>query len=152
LEGPLWPFLFSLCRAEGPRINFKKIGGGVTRYQHLSVYQALYSLSLQVYRLKLKLPKSVKHDLGQIFFESTVRCIRGVILANGSANKVRPLQQTLLEFETLWVYSRLLFDLRAISTGEFKNLSEILSDSGKQLNAWLKWEKQHAKIAVPPEP
>jgi hypothetical protein len=128
------------------------MGGGVARYQHLSVYQALYSLSLQTYRLKLKLPKSLKHDLGQIFFESAIRCVRGVILANGSANKVRPLQQTLLEFETLWVYSRLLFDLRAISTGEFQNLSEILTDAGKQLNAWLKWEKQQAKLVVTPKP
>ena len=120
--------------------------------EHLSVYQALYSLSLQTYRLKLKLPKSVKHDLGQVFFESSVRCVRGVILANGSANTVRPLQQTLLEFETLWVYSRLLFDLRAISSGEFKNISEILTDSGRQLNAWLKWEKQQAKVPVSPKP
>ena len=124
----------------------------MARYQHLPVYQALYSLSLQSYRLKLKLPKTLKHDLGQVFFETAVRCVRGVILANGSANKVRPLQQVLLEFETLWVYSRLLFDLRAISSGEFRTLSENLADAGKQLNAWLKWERQQAKIAVSPGP
>jgi hypothetical protein len=117
----------------------------MARYQHLSVYQAMYSLSLQVYRLKLKLPKSLKHDLGQVFFESTIRCVRGIILANGGVNKIRPLQQVLLEFETLWVYARLLFDLKAISAGEFKVLSESMNGAGKQLNAWLKWEKQQNK-------
>ena len=123
----------------------------MARYQHLPVYQALYTISLQTYRLKLKLPKSLKHDLGQIFFESSVRCLRGVVVANGSANKIRPLQQVLLEYETLWVYSRLLFDLRAISGGEFKVLSGLLTDAGKQLNAWLKWEKQQSKTS-PPSP
>jgi hypothetical protein len=122
----------------------------MARYQHLPVYQALYTLSLQTYRLKLKLPKSLKHDLGQIFFESAIRCLRGVILANGSVNKMRPLQQVLLEFETLWVYSRLLFDLRAISSGEFEVLSGLLTDAGKQLNSWLKWEKQQNKISPSP--
>jgi hypothetical protein len=111
----------------------------------------MYSLSLQVYRLKVKLPNSLKHDLGQIFFESTVRCVRGIILANGSVNKIRPLNQVLLEFETLWLYARLLFDLNAVSAGEFKVLSESLNGAGKQLNAWLKWEKQQSK-AAPPAP
>ena len=119
----------------------------MARYQHLSVYQALYSLCLQIYKLKLKLPKTLKHDLGQTFFEGSVRCLRGVILANGSVSKIRPLQQVLLEFETLWVYSRVLFDLKAISAGEFRLLSETMTETGKQLNAWLKWEKQHKKEA-----
>jgi hypothetical protein len=121
----------------------------VARYQHLPVYQALHALSLQTYRLKIKLPKHLKHDLGQIFFEASIRCLRGVILANGSANKVRPLQQVLLEFETLWVYLRLFFDLRAISSGEFQVFSEALTNTGKQLNAWIKWEKQQGKQATP---
>ncbi|MBY0471377.1 four helix bundle protein [bacterium] len=121
----------------------------MARYQHLPVYQALYSLNLKIYRLKLKLPKSLKHDLGQLFFETSVRCLRGVVLANGSANKVPALQRVLLEFETLWVYSRLLFDLRAISSGEFQVLSESLASTGKQLQAWLKWEKQQTKALAP---
>ena len=117
----------------------------MARYQHLPVYQALYALSVHSYRLKIKLPKTLKHDLGEIYFEAVVKCLRGVILANGSVNKIRPLQQVLLEFETLWVYSRLLLELRGISAGEFQVLSEMLNSLGKQLNAWLKWEKSQLK-------
>src|SRR3989338_5609458 len=117
----------------------------MARYQHLSVYQSLYALSLHVYRLKLKLPKFLKHDLGEVFFETTIRLLRGVVLANGSVYKVRPLEQVLLKFETLWVYSRILFDLKAVSTGEFQVLSEAINGSGKQLNAWLKWERASNK-------
>ena len=39
---------------------------------------------------------------------------------------------------------RLLFDLRGITEGEFKVLSEQLSSIEKQTQAWLKWQQNQS--------
>ncbi len=73
------------------------------------------------------------------------------MVANGHENKIRHLQILALELETLWTFSRLLYDLRAISEGEFKVLSKMLSDIGPQIQAWLKWERQNKRSKQPPK-
>ncbi|MBY0472496.1 four helix bundle protein [bacterium] len=112
----------------------------MSRYEHLSLYQACYTFSREIYRIKLKLPAALKHDLGAQVFTSCLRCLRCVIFANGSQRKSRPLQELLLEIESLRTYTRLLHDLRGISKGEFQTLSERLREMAAQANAWHKWE------------
>jgi len=107
----------------------------MARYQHLPVYQTIYSITRELYRLKIKFPKHLKNDLGELFCASGLRCIRCVIFANGSQKKMKALQELLLEVETLWTLSRLAYDLQGISKGEFQVLSEKLSELGKQANA-----------------
>ena len=119
----------------------------MARYQHLPLYQLTFALVREIYRLKLKLPNALKHDLGSMLFASSLRCIRCVVLANGSEKKSRYLQEYLLEIEMLWTLSRLLYDLRGISKGEFQLLSERIADLGPQVSAWLKWEKKRLKEA-----
>ena len=114
----------------------------MARYQHLPIYKSCYVFSRECYRLKLKLPKMLKHDLGSEVFRSSLRCLKLIVLANGSQQKIKYLQSLLSEVEILWFYLRLLYDLRAISKGEFKVISERLADLGKQTNAWLNWEKK----------
>jgi hypothetical protein len=113
----------------------------MARYQHLPVYKAFYAFSREVYRIKLKLPQSLKHDLGSMLFMSSLRCIRCVVFANGAQKKLRPLQELLLEVEGLWTLLRLLYDLKGISKGEFEVLTARLGEASPQVNAWLKWEK-----------
>jgi len=83
----------------------------MARYQHLPVYQTIYSITRELYRLKIKFPKHLKNDLGELFCASGLRCIRCVIFANGSQKKMKALQELLLEVETLWTLSRLAYDL-----------------------------------------
>ena len=90
--------------------------------------------------MKQKLPKDLKHDLGSMTFQATLRCIRCIVFANGLKTKQKPLQELLLEIEMLWSYLRLLHDLRGVSRGEFQVLTERLESIGKQANAWQKWE------------
>jgi hypothetical protein len=120
----------------------------MARYQHLPIYQTAYSLTREIYRLKIKFPKVLKNDLGELLCASSLRCIRCVIFANGSQKKIKPLQELLLEVETLWTFSRLAYDLQAISKGEFQVLSEKLSDLSKQVNAWHRWEKENLRPII----
>ena len=117
----------------------------MARYHHLPVFQKCYAFSKQIYQLKLGLPKAIKHDLGSDFFCSTLRCIKLVIFANGLETKEKALKEVILELEVQWVYLRLLHDLKALSSGQFKELSSRLSEIGAQASAWLAWEKKQKR-------
>lgn len=114
----------------------------VARTQHLPLYSASYVFVREIYRIRIKLPKTLKHDLGRELFESALKILKCVVLANRSHDKSRYISRLLLEIEVQWAFLRLLFDLRGITEGEFKVLSERLTDIGKQANAWLKWHKE----------
>ncbi len=78
-------------------------------------------------------------------FRSSLRLIRGIVIANGSKEKLKVLQQIALEIELLWVYFRMLFDFQGISRGQFQVLSEQLTEISKQNQNWIKWAKEQAK-------
>jgi hypothetical protein len=121
----------------------------MSRYEHLPLYQSCYTFCREIYRIKLKLTTSLKHDLGAQSFSSSLRCLRCVVFANGSVRKNRPLQELLLEIESLRTYVRLLLDLRGISKGEFQVLSERLREVATQANAWSQWERERIRKADP---
>jgi hypothetical protein len=52
------------------------------------------------------------------------------------------LKHLILEIEVQWVLFRLLFDLRGISEGEFKVMTDRLSEISKHSESWLKWEQE----------
>ena len=117
----------------------------MARFQHLPLYQATYSLCLHAYRLKLKMSKSLKHDAGEAFVTNCLKCLKIIVIANQLQDKKKHLDMLHFEFEMLWVSSRLLLDMRGITPGEFKLVSETLTDIGKQVQAWRKWERQNVK-------
>ena len=95
------------------------------------MYQACYQFAKEIYRLKVKLPKTLKNDLGQEAFATSLKVVKCVALASRSQDKSRLILRLLAEIEAQWVFLRLLFDLRGISEGEFKVLSERGSDIEK---------------------
>ncbi|MFH1263154.1 MAG: four helix bundle protein [Pseudomonadota bacterium] len=120
----------------------------MARYQHLPLYQFCYALTRELYRLRIKLPKTLKHDLGSTLCSSALHCLKLIIVANGQPDKEPALRSLRLEIECLWTYSRLLYDLRGISAGEFKVLSEKLSEVASQAQAWLRWERKQKSNIV----
>lgn len=117
----------------------------MARFQHLPLYQATYGLCLHAYRLKLKMSKNLKHDAGEAFVTNCLKCLKIIVIANQLQDKRKHLDMLHFEFEMLWVSSRLLLDMRGITPGEFKLVSETLTDIGKQVQAWRKWERQDVK-------
>ena len=113
--------------------------------RHLPLYAAAYAFSKEIYRLKIKLPKAMKHDLGQEAFHSAIKILKCIVIANQLKDKSVTLSRLLLEIEVLWVFLRLIFDLRGLSEGEFKVLSERLASIEKQAQAWLQWQQKAAK-------
>ncbi len=114
----------------------------MARFKHLEIYQSAYKFTREVYQIKTKLPKNLKFDLGEKMLNSSLKIIRGLVIANGTKDKVKVLLQISLEIETLWVFLRMLFDFKGISRGEFEVLSNLLSNVAKQNQSWIKWSKE----------
>jgi len=119
----------------------------MARYEHLPVYKSAYVLSREVYRVQEKLPKGLRYSLGSMAFESTLRCVKGIVYANGASSKSKALNEVALEIEVLWTYLRMLYDFKGLSKGEFQLLSERLNEVAPQVHAWTKWEKGKANQA-----
>jgi hypothetical protein len=117
----------------------------MARTRHLPLYAAIYGFSKETYRLKVKLPKVLKYELGQETFSSAIKMLKCVVIANASREKTPHLARLLVEIDVQWALLRLLFDLRGISEGEFKVLSERLDEIGKQTQAWINWERKSSK-------
>jgi len=120
----------------------------VTRTQHLPLYSASFAFVREIYRARLKLPRLLKHDLGQEAFQSALKILKCVVLANRAWDKSRHIIRLLLEIEVQWALLRLLYELKGISQGEFKVLSERLTEIGKQAQAWLRWEQNRQSKAA----
>ncbi len=114
----------------------------MARFKHLEIYQSAYKFTREVYQIKTKLPKNLKFDLGEKTLNSCLKIIRGLVIANGTKDRLKVLLQISLEIETLWVFLRMLFDFKGISRGEFEVLSNLLSSVAKQNQAWVKWSKE----------
>jgi hypothetical protein len=123
---------------------YQNIGAQMTRTRHLPLYAATYSFAKDVYRIKIKLPKVLKFDLGQEVFSSAIKMLKCVVVANASKEKTQMLSRLLIQIDVHWALLRLLFDLRGISEGEFRVMSERLEEIGKQTQAWLKWQKEQS--------
>jgi hypothetical protein len=117
----------------------------MARTQHLPLYQSVFIYTREVYRLRAGFPKSLKHDLGQEVCSSSIKMLKCVVTANGAVKKAVFLNRLVLEIEVQWVLLRLLFELKALSPGQFKLLSERLADITKQSAAWLKWVQKTKK-------
>ena len=68
----------------------------MARFKHLEIYQQTYKLNREIFRIKQKLPKTLKFDLGEFVFRSSLRMIRGIVIANGTKDKSKVLQQIAL--------------------------------------------------------
>ena len=122
----------------------------MARTEHLPLYQSIFVYTKELYRLRAGFPKTIKHDLGQEICESSIKLLKCVVLANASAQKDPFLSRLVLEIEVQWVLLRLLYELRAVSAGQFKVLSEHLSEITKQSQAWLKWVRNENRKATVP--
>jgi|GEM_PF-1448470 len=120
----------------------------MAKHQELPVYKALYIYVRELYKLKTELPKSLKHDAGHQVFQSALRCLRFVVIANGSNKKTPILRELWLEIDFQWTGLRLIYDLRGMSQGRYKVLGERLVEIQRQTSAWMEWERKQP-AAVP---
>jgi len=120
----------------------------MARNNHLDIYQDTYRFCREVFRVKQKLPKILKYDLGEKMGVSSLVLIKAIVIANGSKDKTKALTTMALEIDVLWVYLRLAHDFKGITRGEFQVLSELLHEISKQNKNWLAWARKNTKESM----
>jgi predicted nucleotidyltransferase len=107
----------------------------------LEIYRSAYRLAKEMQKIRSKMPRSVKHDLGQQAFSSCLNVLREIAKArrNSDEKKIQALLNIEIEAELMWTWLRLLWEFNAIKESEHLLLSEILDDVTTQAKAWRKW-------------
>ena len=54
----------------------------MTQVKHLPIYASAYIFVREIYRIKIKLPRAIKYDLGQECFGSALKILKCIVLAN----------------------------------------------------------------------
>jgi hypothetical protein len=121
----------------------------MSRTAALPIYKTIYLLLRDLERMRLKMPKAHRHDLGEKAVSSALDCVRLVVGANASEDKRELLARLVVEIEVLWTWVRLLYDFRCISAGEFKTVAERLAEVQVQSDGWKRWADGQAKADLP---
>jgi hypothetical protein len=74
----------------------------MSRTQHLPLYSAAYIFTREIYRARIKLPKTLKFDLGQEAFQSAIKILKCIVIANQARDKDPHVSRLLLEIEVQW--------------------------------------------------
>lgn len=114
--------------------------------KHLNIYQDAYRFCREVFRLKQKMPKTLKYDLGEKLGEASLNVMKAIVVANGTQDKVKYLQKMALEIDALWVFLRMAYDFQGITRGEFQVMSEILVEISDQNKSWLAWARKNKSL------
>ncbi len=112
------------------------------RASELEIYKMSYLLTREIHKIKSKMPRNLKYDIGEELMKSAMLVLRYIIQASRETDKRNLLKDLLTECELLWSWLRLAYDLKGMTTGEFRLLSERLEDLSRQGAAWTKWSKK----------
>lgn len=105
----------------------------------LQVYKDTYELVKMIFQIAGKLPKLYKFTIGENLCKDAIALFVPIQLANRAekpGERAKYLERFFLTFESVKVYLRLLYDLRAISITQYSMLTEITVVIGKQINGW----------------
>ncbi len=109
----------------------------MARYSHLPIYKSCYTLTREIFQLQEKLPKNLKFTIGTRLFDSCVKCVQGVIVANGSEEKLPHLKSVALEIEAIWMFIDNKTDnIGALSTDN-QRIIDITQIKNLKTTIWL---------------
>lgn len=113
------------------------------------IVQCTYQLALTMQRLVAKFPKHLRFQLGDRLAGRTQDLLEGVIRANLTRDPIlrsATLATLANDLFAIRITLRLVKDLKAISTGQFSEISLCLEDIQKQLTGWTKWTQTQQSI------
>ncbi len=110
-------------------------------YTSLPVYQAAYSLALDLFAFSSKFTREYRYTLGERLKKDGIDLILLIYQANclNNTQKLDIIIQTREKAETLRLLLRLSLDLKICKLNTFVSLSEKLETISKQLTAWEKY-------------
>lgn len=82
----------------------------MARYSHLPIYRLCYAHARDMQLLLSKLPKTLKHPIGEKLLSKAMDCIDAIIRANNAEEKLSHMAQAGFMIESSWTPLRILYD------------------------------------------
>lgn len=116
----------------------------MARYDHISIFQSTYILTLDTYKLTKNFSREYKYTLGERLKNIAHEILDLVVKTNALSGKEKLSGITAIDYrkEALRIHLRLAFDLKILSRGQLGMFNEKIEEIGKQLGGWQKWVNQ----------
>ncbi len=116
----------------------------MARYDHISIFQSVYILTLEIYKTTKNFSKEYKYTLGERLKTIAHEILDLVMKTNAMSGKEKlsGIAEIDNKKEALRIHLRLAFDLKVISRGQLGVFNEKIEEIGKQLGGWQKWANQ----------
>jgi len=108
----------------------------------IAIFKKIYDLSLLVYQYVRLFPKSEKFILGERIEHASIDLLEGVIAANQQKEKQASLVEASVKLDVLRIFIRLSKDLRLLDLKKYETLSTHITEIGRMLGGWIKYEKE----------
>lgn len=108
----------------------------MAQYYDLPVYKDTYKLLRLIFEYTKEYPREYKYTLGQDMKRDGLSLVRSIYRANRSTNKKEYLEEFLDDFEIIKLEVRLSYDMRILAIKHHAEISKLMDDIGKQINAW----------------
>lgn len=124
-------------------------------YYELPVYKVAYQALLEMQKTQVTLPKAYRYGPGVRMVDILIEIVVAISTANRKTDKTDIIDHMRDKVEEFKILSRVLCDLKCISTRRYAEFIEFAESMSKQLAAWhkstLKQQHPSGKIDGVPE-
>jgi len=114
----------------------------MVHYDHLPIFQKVYVLTLEIYKVTGNFKREYKYTLGEKMKLICNELLDLIVKVNSIKDKVELLNKLDFKLESLRINLRLAFDLKALGGGKLGELNEQIEEVGKQIGGWQKWAEK----------
>ena len=110
--------------------------------ENTAIFKKIYDLILLIYQYVRLFPRQDKFILGERIENAAIDLLESTIKANQLQDKVSLLLDVNTKLDILRVYIRLAKDLRLLDIKKYEDISGHITEIGKMLGGWIKYEKK----------
>ncbi len=113
------------------------------------IFTASYALLLDIHTATEKMPRALKHGLGEELSRTGVQLVARITSALSGNPDKQVLREASWRLDELRVLVRLAKDMRGFSIGQYEKFSLQTDDVGRQLGAWMRRRREQTPITEP---
>lgn len=123
----------------------------MAKYEHIKIYKKTFDMLVKVQQLTSHFPRDFRYTVGEKLNNGNIDFIILIFRANSARAQQKRLD-TLLEMseklQTIIVLTRLAFELKHVSKGNFLELLDMQQDIEKQLAGWINYTEKEVQMAL----
>jgi len=110
----------------------------------IPIFRKSYDLYKAFYSYRTLIPKQDRYTIWQRAESLTLDIIEYILLAShaAKADKLPLLEKTSAKLNLLWVFLRLMKEVKALDNKKYTAIQEIVDEMGRMLGGWIRSTKE----------